>query len=102
ALGVLARAERLQGGFTGGAKKGLASSPGFGVMFRLADGAFVDRHDHDQAVRALGPAVQKLRDGISLAIAPEGTRSPTPALGPFKKGASHVAMQAAGPSRPVL
>jgi HAD superfamily hydrolase (TIGR01490 family) len=93
-LDVLILAKLLHGGFTGVAKKELANSPGFGLVFRLADVAFVDRHDHDQAVKALGPAVQKLRDGISLVIAPEGTRSPTPALGPFKKGAFHVAMQA--------
>ena len=101
-LDVLILAKLLHGGFTGVAKKELANSPGFGLMFRLADVAFVDRHDHDQAVRALGPAVQKLRDGISLVIAPEGTRSPTPALGPFRKGAFHVAMQAGVPIVPIV
>src|SRR5215467_3971849 len=101
-LDVLILAKLLRGGFTGVAKKELASSPGFGLMFRLADVAFVDRHDHEQAVKALAPAVQKLRDGISLVIAPEGTRSPTPALGPFKKGAFHVAMQAGVPIVPIV
>src|SRR5204862_251643 len=101
-LDVLILAKLLHGGFTGVAKRELANSPGFGLMFRLADVAFVDRHDHDQAVRALGPAVQKLRDGISLVIAPEGTRSATPALGPFKKGAFHVAMQAGVPIVPIV
>src|SRR5215471_16338431 len=101
-LDVLILAKLLHGGFTGVAKKELANSPGFGLMFRLADVAFVDRHDHEQAVRALGPAVQKLRDGISLVIAPEGSRSPTPALGPFKKGAFHVAMQAGVPIVPIV
>src|SRR5215475_8762534 len=101
-LDVLILAKLLHGGFTGVAKKELANSPGFGLIFRLADVAFVDRHDHDQAVKALGPAVQKLRDGISLVIAPEGTRSPTPALGPFKKGAFHVAMEAGVPIVPIV
>src|SRR5215470_479486 len=96
-LDVLILAKLLRGGFTGVAKKELANSPGFGVMFRLADVAFVDRRDHAQARKALEPAVQKLRDGISLVIAPEGTRSATPALGPFKKGAFHLAMQAGVP-----
>src|SRR6266516_277477 len=45
-LDVLILAKLLHGGFTGVAKKELASSPGFGLMFRLADVAFVDRHDH--------------------------------------------------------
>src|SRR5215471_16325384 len=101
-LDVLVLAKLLRGGFTGVAKKELAGTPGFGLMFRLADVAFVDRHDHEQAVQALGPAVQKLRDGISLVIAPEGTRSATPALGPFKKGAFHVAMQAGVPIVPIV
>src|SRR5213078_3376226 len=93
-LDVLILAKLLRGGFTGVAKKELANSPGFGLMFRLADVAFVDRQDNAQARKALEPAVQKLRNGISLVIAPEGTRSATPALGPFKKGAFHVALQA--------
>jgi HAD superfamily hydrolase (TIGR01490 family) len=101
-LDVLILAKLLHGGFTGVAKKELARSPAFGLIFRLADVAFVDRHDHEQAVRALEPAVQKLRDGISLVIAPEGTRSPTPALGPFKKGAFHVAMEAGVPIVPIV
>src|SRR6266516_637450 len=101
-LDVLILAKLLRGGFTGVAKKELAHSPGFGLMFRLADVAFVDRHDTAQARKALEPAVQKLRDGISLVIAPEGTRSATPALGPFKKGAFHVAMQAEAPIVPIV
>src|SRR6516165_9130632 len=101
-LDVLILAKLLHGGFTGVAKKELANAPGFGLIFRLADVAFVDRHDHEQAVKALEPAVQKLRDGISLVIAPEGTRSPTPALGSFKKGAFHVAMQAGVPIVPIV
>ena len=35
-------------------------------------------------------------------IAPEGTRSPTPRLGPFKKGAFHIAMQAGVPMVPIV
>jgi HAD superfamily hydrolase (TIGR01490 family) len=101
-LDVLILAKLLRGGFTGVAKKELANYPGFGLAFRLADVAFVDRGNSEQARRALEPAVQKLKDGISLVIAPEGTRSATPALGPFKKGAFHVAMQAGVPIVPIV
>jgi HAD superfamily hydrolase (TIGR01490 family) len=101
-LDVIILAKLLRGGFTGVAKRELANSPGFGLMFRLADVAFVDRANAAQAHRALEPAVRKLRDGISLVIAPEGTRSATPALGPFKKGAFHVAMQAGVPIVPIV
>jgi HAD superfamily hydrolase (TIGR01490 family) len=101
-LDVLILAKLLRGGFTGVAKKELANTPGFGLAFRLADVAFVDRGNSTQARKALEPAVKRLKEGISLVIAPEGTRSATPALGPFKKGAFHVAMQAGVPIVPIV
>jgi len=101
-LDVVILAKLLRSRFTGVAKKELANVPGFGLMFRLADVAFVDRADSSQARKALEPAVERLREGISLVVAPEGTRSATPALGPFKKGAFHVAMQAGVPIVPVV
>ena len=100
-LDVLILAKLLRGGFTGVAKKEAANVPVFGLMFRLADMAFVDRGNTAQA-KALAPAVARLREGISLVMAPEGTRSATPALGPFKKGAFHVAMQAGVPIVPIV
>jgi HAD superfamily hydrolase (TIGR01490 family) len=101
-LDVLILAKLLRSGFTAVAKKEAANVPGFGLAFRLADVAFVDRGNTAQAKAALEPAVQRLREGISLVIAPEGTRSATPALGRFKKGAFHVAMQAGVPVVPIV
>jgi len=93
----------LRGGFTGVAKKEAASIPLWGQLFQIADVAFVDRGNTQQAREALQPAVDTLRnDGISLVIAPEGTRSSTPRLGKFKKGAFHIAMQAGVPMVPVV
>ena len=40
--------------------------------------------------------------GLSIAIAPEGTRMPTPRLGRFKKGAFHIAMAAGVPIVPLV
>ena len=93
----------LRDGFTGVAKKEAAAIPVWGQLFQIADVAFVDRGNTTKAREALQPAVEKLRDeGISLAIAPEGTRSPTPRLGRFKKGAFHIAMQAGVPIVPLV
>src|SRR6185503_1216920 len=93
----------LRGGFTGVAKAEAASIPLWGQMFSLAGVAFVERGNARQSKEALEPAVRKMRDeGWSLAIAPEGTRSPTPRLGPFKKGAFHIAMQAGVPMVPIV
>src|SRR5262245_2666993 len=93
----------LRGGFTGVAKKEAENVPGFGQFFKLAGVAFIDRSNSAQIREALEPAVRKLRDeGTSLVLAPEGTRSATPRLGPFKKGAFHIAMQAGVPIVPIV
>lgn len=87
---------------TGVVKKEAAEMFGWGHFMRFAGMAFVDRADSAKARDALAPAVEKLRNGISLGIAPEGTRSYSPRLGTFKKGAFHVAMQAGVPIVPVI
>lgn len=93
----------LRGGFTGVAKKEAANVPGFGQFFRIAGVAFVDRGNTKQAKTVLQPAVDKVREErISLIISPEGTRSATPRLGPFKKGPFHIAMQAEAPMVPIV
>ncbi|HSW12620.1 MAG TPA: HAD-IB family hydrolase [Solimonas sp.] len=91
-----------QRSFTGVVKKEAAEVPGFGAFMRFADMAFVDRGDAQAARAALAPAVEKLRRGLSVGICPEGTRSYSPRLGPFKKGAFHLAMQAGVPVVPVV
>ena len=48
------------------------------------------------------PAVDAVKDGVSIVMAPEGTRSTTEHMGPFKKGAFHLAMQAGVPMVPVV
>jgi HAD superfamily hydrolase (TIGR01490 family) len=101
-IDVLILAKLLRHGFTGVAKREAARIPGFGQAFRLAGVAFVDRGNTSQAKAALAPAVETLRNGISLVISPEGTRSVTPRLGPFKKGAFHMAMQAEVPIVPIV
>jgi putative phosphoserine phosphatase/1-acylglycerol-3-phosphate O-acyltransferase len=58
---------------------------------------FIDRADNAKAREALEPVVEAIRGGKSLMISPEGTRTPTPRLGPFKKGPFHIAMQAQVP-----
>jgi putative phosphoserine phosphatase/1-acylglycerol-3-phosphate O-acyltransferase len=92
----------LQRDFSGVAKKEAARDPFFAPMGYLTDVAYVDRGNTTQAKEALAPAVDRLRKGISIAVAPEGTRSATPTVGPFKKGAFHMAMQADVPVVPIV
>ena len=87
---------------TGVAKKEAASDPRFMPVGALLDVAYIDRTDTTKAKAALQPAVDKLKNGVSIVIAPEGTRSPTPRLGPFKKGGFHLAIQAGVPIVPVV
>ena len=88
--------------FTGVAKIEAQNTPGFAKFMRMADMAFVDRSNKAKAIEALAPVVERLRRGISMCIAPEGTRSYSPRLGAFKKGAFHIAMQAEVPVVPVV
>lgn len=101
-LDLLLMAYLVGRGLTGVAKKEVGQVPGIGAFMRMADVAFVDRGNHQDASVTLQPAADMLRRGLSLAMAPEGTRSLSPKLGPFKKGAFHLAMQAGVPVVPVV
>jgi putative phosphoserine phosphatase/1-acylglycerol-3-phosphate O-acyltransferase len=87
---------------TGVAKKEAQRDPRFALIGYVVDVAYIDRANPRQARSALEPAVERLGNGTSIAIAPEGTRSPTPRLGRFKKGAFHLAMQAGVPIVPIV
>lgn len=101
-LDVLVLGTVLRRDVTGVAKKEAARDPRFAPVGALLDVAYIDRADSARAKAALAPAVEKLRSGISLTIAPEGTRAPTPRLLPFKKGGFHLAMQAGVPIVPIV
>lgn len=90
----------LRRDFTGVAKKSLQANPLFGPLGRFAGVAFIDRSDPTAARAALQPVVDSLREGVSLAVAPEGTRSLE--LGPFKKGPFHMAIQGGVPVVPIV
>jgi putative phosphoserine phosphatase / 1-acylglycerol-3-phosphate O-acyltransferase len=95
-------AKLLRRDFTGVGKQELRRHPVFGPVFAFAGVVFIDRADSGKAIAALKPALAALRAGRSIAIAPEGTRSRTPTLGRFKKGAFHIAMQAGVPIVPIV
>ena len=88
--------------WTGIAKKELEANPIFGTIGKLLDAAFIDRADTAAAVAALAPVEEAARKGLSILIAPEGTRLDTQAVGPFKKGAFRIAMATGLPIVPVV
>jgi 1-acyl-sn-glycerol-3-phosphate acyltransferase len=82
-------------------KKELFKVPIFGRA--LAEGGFIaiDRSDRHAALKSLERARELLASGTHVWIAPEGTRSLTGALLPFKKGGFHLALEARLPILPV-
>jgi putative phosphoserine phosphatase/1-acylglycerol-3-phosphate O-acyltransferase len=92
----------VRGGVSGVGKKEIGKNPVGALLGWALDAVMLDRSDTAKAVEQMQPLVDRLREGVSLAIAPEGTRSKTGELGPFKKGAFHVAMQAGVPIVPVV
>jgi len=83
------------------AKKELFHVPVFGKA--LAAGGFIaiDRRDRRAAIRSLEIARDLLASGTHVWIAPEGTRSRSGALLPFKKGAFYLALEAGLPILPL-
>ncbi len=87
---------------TGMAKKEAASMPILGQIVNYTQFALVDRGDPAQAREALAHAVGRIHEGISIVVAPEGTRSASPSVGRFKKGGFHLAHQAEVPIVPIV
>jgi putative phosphoserine phosphatase/1-acylglycerol-3-phosphate O-acyltransferase len=88
--------------FTAVGKKELERDPIMGTVGRLADMVFIDRENPRAAVKQLKDMEVLVEKGLSVLIAPEGTRSPDGELGPFKKGAFRIAMATGLPIIPVV
>lgn len=83
------------------AKTELFRVPLFGRAMRIGDMIEVDRSDRASAVESLRRARSLIEDGVSVWIAPEGSRSRTGALAPLKKGGFYLARDTATPIIPV-
>jgi 1-acyl-sn-glycerol-3-phosphate acyltransferase len=69
--------------------------------FDLAGFIPLERGNRDQSIPAIERAAEALRQGNSFLIFPEGTRSRTGELLPFKKGGFVMALKAQAPIVPV-
>jgi putative phosphoserine phosphatase / 1-acylglycerol-3-phosphate O-acyltransferase len=101
-LDVLIVGSLVRRDLTGVAKKEAKYDPRMIVGGQLMDLAFIDRSNPESARRDVNALVDRIRSGTSVAIMPEGTRTPTPTVGRFKKGAFHLAMQAGVPMVPIV
>lgn len=61
----------------------------------------VDRANHAKAVASIERAKEQIRDGVSVWIAPEGSRSRSGRLAALKKGGFHLALGTGTPIVPV-
>jgi lysophosphatidate acyltransferase len=90
-------------GTVGVAKKEVLYYPFYGQAWWLAGHVFVDRGRTDKAKAALRKTARFIRDkGLHLCILPEGTRSDTGRLLPFKKGIVHLALETKLPIVPMV
>ncbi|HKE19567.1 MAG TPA: lysophospholipid acyltransferase family protein [Kofleriaceae bacterium] len=83
------------------AKTELFRVPLFGRAMRLGDMIEVNRADRKRAVESLRRAGDLIAGGVSVWIAPEGSRSRTGELGPLKKGGFYLARDTGTPIVPV-
>ncbi len=83
-------------------KKELKNDPIMGTLGRLLEAVFIDRDDPAAAVESLHQVEERAKKGLSIMIAPEGTRVDTTEVGPFKKGPFRIAMAAGIPIVPIV
>jgi 1-acyl-sn-glycerol-3-phosphate acyltransferase len=82
-------------------KAELHKFPIMGTIFDIGGFVPVDRADRERAVTSIARGAASLRAGNSFLIFPEGTRSRSGHLLPFKKGGFVMAIQAQVPIVPV-
>jgi 1-acyl-sn-glycerol-3-phosphate acyltransferase len=68
------------------------SWPVWGFLIRRYGVIPIKRRKLNEAIRSLEKAEEAIRNGISFMIAPEGTRTLDGAMGEFKKGPFHLAL----------
>jgi putative phosphoserine phosphatase / 1-acylglycerol-3-phosphate O-acyltransferase len=88
--------------WVGVGKKELEGDPIMGTLGKLLDAVFIDRDDPAAAVESLHEVEERAKKGLSIVIAPEGTRVDTTEVGPFKKGPFRIAMAAGIPIVPIV
>jgi 1-acyl-sn-glycerol-3-phosphate acyltransferase len=79
----------------------LRAIPGLGVACERLGHIYIDRSNHQAAVRTINEARERITGGTSVLFFPEGTRSENGRLRPFKKGAFRFALDAGLPILPV-
>jgi len=83
------------------AKKELFRIPIFGWLMFVAGCVSIDRSDFRRAMNSMNTAQTRIKNGASIMIFPEGTRSFDGTLLPFKKGGFVMALKTKTPIVPI-
>ena len=83
------------------AKAELTKVPFLNAALRAGGHVVIDRKKHDAAMQTIDSAAQQVRGGKTVLIFPEGTRSATEVIAPFKSGGFRLAKSAQVPIIPV-
>jgi len=75
-------------------KKELRKLPIFGYALERMGHIYIDRQDRENAYMGLNAAARKIKEGTSVIIFPEGTRSPNGKLLKFRLGGASLALRA--------
>ncbi len=84
------------------AKAELFKIPVFGRAMHGCGYISIDRSDRESAFRSLAKAATTIKNGTSVLVFPEGTRSLDGMIKPFKKGPFVLAVDAGVPILPVI
>ena len=82
-------------------KKELGRVPILGKAIKVGGHIMVDRTNRRSQLNTLKTGIKYLKDGIHLCTYPEGTRTRTGRLTPFKNGAFKMAHKAGAPVIPI-
>ena len=75
-------------------KKEIKKIPSVGVWMKYINCLFLDRDDKREGLKTILEAIDKVKNGYSMFIMPEGSRSKTYEMLPFKKGSFKIAEKA--------
>lgn len=95
---ILANTNRLTGAI---AKKDMKKIPVMSYWMTQIHCVFMDRENPREALKSIAEGVENLKNGYSMIIFPEGTRSRSNDMGEFKKGSMRLATKAGVPIVPI-
>ncbi|MBK5242453.1 1-acyl-sn-glycerol-3-phosphate acyltransferase [Clostridium sp.] len=95
---ILVNINRLTGVI---AKKDMEKIPIMSYWMRKIHCVFMDRENPREAIKSISEGIENLKDGYSMLIFPEGTRSRSNNMGEFKKGSMRLPIKARVPIVPI-